>query len=94
MHVILILLYHMTRYKESDIKYSESVLATHLLTHEKVYQAYKEDMFEGEISILTTLSFHAHFEHAYGFTVNYLQALDLHDESVVLQKCWNTLNDL
>lgn len=42
-----------------------------------IFYELKNDMFQGEILLLTRLGFNVHVQHPYGFMINYLQALGM-----------------
>ncbi|KAJ3073252.1 Cyclin-L2 [Podochytrium sp. JEL0797] len=71
-----------------------STTATFIDVPYDTYNEYKSQIIHHEIHILARLGFNVHVQHAHGFMVNYLQSLGLAGDKLLVQYCWNCLNDL
>ncbi|KAA1075328.1 hypothetical protein PGT21_033754 [Puccinia graminis f. sp. tritici] len=54
----------------------------------------KEEIVVAEMQILKRLGFHVQVQHPYSAMVNYLQVLNLTDNSEISQRAWGALNDM
>jgi hypothetical protein len=61
--------------------------------HGKGYYEAKKSLAASEMAILQHLAFNVHVQHPLGLLMCYLNQLDLHKDSRIMQRSWSYLND-